>query len=243
MWSYVVVEDLVIGDNCAPNKKFEAQTLNFSWLLLTHGGSLKSNIMNAKKVDEAWNPESALDVLIALLYAKGSEEHVGEPIEGITRLDKIIYLLSESPEFEPIVNKGYAFEADKFGPFAPEIFDDIAALKQEGIIKVVSTREPKDKIETIDEETIELVLDEVKDANKNVSWKTYSVERYELTNRGLEIGSLLYNGLTEKQKTRLEEIKKTFGKMSLKNLLHYVYSKYPKMTEKSKIKDKILYKK
>lgn len=202
---------------------------------------LKSNTTKVEKVDEAWDLKSALDVLVVLLYAKGSEGRVGEPIEGITRLDKIMYLLSESPEFKEIVNKGYKFQADNFGPFAPEIFDDVEALKQERIIKVVSEREPKNKIETVDQESVEQVLDEEKDADKKISWKTYPIERYELTDRGLLIGSLLQNDLTEEQNLRLEKTKKAFGKMSLKNLLHYVYSKYPKMTERSKIRDKIFY--
>jgi len=202
---------------------------------------LKSNTAKVAKVDEAWNLESALDVLIVLLYEEGPRGRTGESIEGITRLDKIMYLLSESPEFEEAINKGYTFQADNYGPFAPEIFDDIEALKQEGIIKVVSAREPKNKIETIDQESNEKTLAEEKEAYENVSWKTYPIERYELTDRGMQIGSLLHNGLTEKQRVKLQEIKKTFGQISLKNLLHYVYSKYPKMTERSKIREKILY--
>jgi len=196
--------------------------------------------MDFEKPSKAWNLESALDILIVLLYTKGASGEIAEPIEGITRLDKIIYLLSESPKFKQIINKGYSFQADNFGPFAPEIFDDIAALKHEGIIEVVASREPKNKIETIDEEAVERVLDEEKDTDRNVSWKTYSVEKYELTALGQQIGALLYDGLTEEQKSELNETKRVFGKMSLKSLLHYVYSKYPKMAEKSKIRDEIL---
>ncbi len=198
---------------------------------------LNTEIGNVK----AWSIESALDVLIVLLYVKGSEGQFGEPIEGITRLDKIMYLLYETTEFQNLINKGYRFQADNYGPFAPEIYDDIEALKQEGIIKTTSERESKDKIETVDQESIELPLDEQKGKDKNVSWTTYAVENYELTNGGMEIGSMLYNGLTDKQRRQIESLKKTFGKMNLKNLLHYVYSKYPKMIEKSKIKDKVLY--
>jgi len=201
---------------------------------------LKASPTKTEKSSQKWTPESALDILLALLYAKGLEGHIGEPIEGITRLDKIMYLLSESPEFKQIVSKGYTFQADRFGPFAPEIFDDIAALKQEDVIRAVSTREPKNKIETVDEETVEQVLDEEKAEEKNVSWKTYSVERYELTDSGRQIGFLVYNALTEKQRLKLEEVKKLFGKIDLKHLLHYVYSKYPRMTSESEIRDKIL---
>jgi hypothetical protein len=184
-------------------------------------------------MNEGWNLESALDVLILLLYTEGNEAKVGEPIEGITRLDKLMYLLSKSPEFAQIIDKGYQFEADNFGPFAPELFDDIEALKQEKVIAVTSTRETKNKIETIDEEYVEKEID-------IASWKSYPVEKYELTESGMKIGSLLYNCLSEKQKAELKNIKSVFGKMSLNALLHFVYSKYPDMTGKSKIRDEVL---
>ena len=195
-----------------------------------------TDLAKEKTRDECWNLESALDVLIVLLYSEGHEGNVGEPIEGITRLDKIMYLLSESPEFTKIIEKGYRFQADNFGPFAPELFDDIEALKQENVIAVASKRETKNKIETIDEEYVEQEVDREDIA----SWKSYPVERYELTDYGMKIGSLLYKCLSENQKSELKRVKSIFGQMSLNALLHFVYSKYPEMTSKSKIKDKIL---
>lgn len=185
---------------------------------------------------ESWELESALDVLIVLLYSEGSRGKIAEPIEGITRLDKLMYLLSKSPEFASIINKGYRFEADNFGPFAPELFDDIEALKQEDIVTVVSERKTVDKIETIDEESVEKVIDK----ENVISWKSYPVEKYELTDSGKRVGSLLYNSLTTKQKEELKWIKSVFGEMNLNRLLHYVYSKYPELTGKSIIKERIL---
>lgn len=186
---------------------------------------------------ESWELESALDVLIVLLYSEGSEGKIGEPIEGITRLDKLMYLLSKSPEFAPTISKGYQFEADNFGPFAPELFDDIEALKQEGVVKVISERKTRNKIETIDEESVEKVVDK----ENAISWKAYPVEKYELTDSGKRIGFLLYTCLTNGQKEELKRIKRVFGEMSLNSLLHYVYSKYPELTGKSIIRKEILH--
>ena len=75
--------------------------------------------------ENVWEPESALDILIVLLYSKGRFGVLNEPIEGITRLDKIMFLLSGDERFKSIINQGYTFEADNFGPFAPELFDDL----------------------------------------------------------------------------------------------------------------------
>lgn len=187
---------------------------------------------------ENWKPESALDILMLLLYAKGASGVNGESIEGITRLDKIMYLLSQSTEFSKIVKAGYTFQADNFGPFAPELFDDIQALKQECVIEA-SERKTTNKIETVDEESIEKVFDDEPDMN--VSWKKYSVETYKLTALGMKIAAQLYNNLTEVQKKEITEIKKRFGQMTLKNLLYFVYSTAPnKMLEKSRIKKQVL---
>lgn len=196
--------------------------------------------MQQKVVDENCDGrlalESALDVLLVLLYSEGQEGKVGEPIEGITRLDKLMYLLSNSPEFKDIIKKSYQFEADNFGPFAPELFDDIEALKQENVVKVISQRKTKDKTETVDEEQVEKIIDQ----DNTVSWKSYAVEKYELTDSGKRVASLLFNCLTHQQQEELKKVKTVFGDMSLNSLLHYVYSKYPEMTGKSKIREKIL---
>jgi hypothetical protein len=84
-------------------------------------GSDGDHMVAAKKQENSWNIESGLDVLMLLLYSEGTTGKIGEPLEGITRLDKIMYLLSQSKEFSSIVQENYEFQADNFGPFAPEL--------------------------------------------------------------------------------------------------------------------------
>jgi hypothetical protein len=184
---------------------------------------------------ESWKPESPLDILISLLYAEGSDDKQAESIEGITRLDKLMFLLSRSEEFKDIIDKGYNFEADNFGPFAPELFDDIEALKQESILNIISKRKPKNRSEIADENSNVDASEDDEPSNND-----YSVNKYQLTSKGMEIGKLLWNGLTPRQKEKLVSIKKTWENKDLIDLLHYVYKRYPETTEKSKIKDKVL---
>ncbi len=245
-----VMSGWLFGIDCASSVivGLNRKRYNQNEILMFKSGD--SNTLGANSINpndqtsqgECWNLESGLDVLIVLLYSEGPTSQIAEPIEGITRLDKIMYLLSQTPEFGKIIDKGYHFEADNFGPFAPELFDDIEALKQENIISVVSKRATKNKIETIDEEYVEKGASD-KAADKEVvpSWKSYSVERYELTDEGMKVGAKLYSCLTEKQKTELKRIKRVFAEMNLGALLHYVYTKFPELTGKSKIRDKVLY--
>jgi hypothetical protein len=204
------------------------------------GANLMTNNVDGQKKENAWQLESGLDVLMLLLYAEGGSGKTGEPIEGITRLDKIMYLLSQSKEFSSVVEENYKFQADNFGPFAPELFDDIQALKQECIIELSSEKITKNKIDTVDEESVEKVLEDSDDM-KVVSWKKYPLETYKLTDLGMKIAAQLYSNLSIQQKEELKKIKKTFGTMSMKNLLYYVYSTAPsKMLEKSKIRKDVL---
>ena len=188
-----------------------------------------------KKENASWEPQSALDILLVLLYTEGPNGKLGEPIEGITRLDKIMFLLSETDEFKDIIKNGYIFEADKFGPFAPELFDDIELLKQEGILEVVSERKAKGKAEIADDESMLKTIDE-----EDIQDTEFLVKKYKLTEDGMNVANLIYNELSEKQKKRLNSIKKSFQNIDLTDLLHYVYTRYPETIEKSKIKEKVL---
>ena len=192
---------------------------------------------NNNKQEDSWCLESGLDMLMLLLYAEGSSGKVGEAIEGITRLDKIMFLLSQSKEFSQVVNTNYDFQPDNFGPFAPELFDDLQALKQEKIVDS-TVKVNINKIETVDAESTEK---EFEGPEIRISWKKYPLETYKLTELGMKIASQLYANLPESKKQELKKIKAKFGQMSLNNLLYYVYSTAPsRMLEKSKIKKDVL---
>lgn len=193
-------------------------------------------VYNTEPSEDSWSPESALDILISLLYAEGVHDNQSEPIEGITRLDKMLFLLSEDDDFKVIIQQGYNFEADNFGPFAAELFDDIEALKHENIIIITSSREPKNRVEVADEEKN---IDPMEDDNP--SDYDFSVNVYQLTEQGNRVGKLLWEGLTDIQRKKLVNLKKAWQTRPLSDLLHYVYSRYPKTTEKSKIKRQIMY--
>ena len=194
------------------------------------------SINASKKTDEeSWEPESALDILLALLFAEGKNGICGEPIEGITRLDKLMFLLSKDRNFTDIINKGYTFEADNFGPFAPELFDDIEALKHENVLKIISSRNPSNITDIADEE---VVLDPSEDADPSDT--SFRVQRYQLTDEGLEIAKFIWKGLSDVQRNSIISLKGKWQDQSLTELLHYVYRRYPETTVKSKIKEQIL---
>jgi uncharacterized protein YwgA len=185
-------------------------------------------------VTEKWIPESGLDVLLVLLYADDGKR-VHAPIEGITRLDKLMFLLSKTEEFGGLFEDDYEFTPYNFGPYATELLDDIEALEEEGLLTSKSVGPPQGATETRDAEIIEEETGEAE-----VRWDMYPFQSYRLTKDGKSIIKKLYDCLTEKQKSKLHEIKKSFNRLPLTSLLKYVYEEYPKSASESLIRDRIL---
>lgn len=174
--------------------------------------------------------KSGLDLLLALLYAKGRTGKTGEQIRDTTRLVKLIFLLIREGGFENLA-KDFSFEAYDYGPWAGEIFDGIESLKEIGVL---STRNesPESVEEVADDRALVEEFEGVTIPNL--------VTIYELTQQGLLIGKKIFESMTTAEQTNTQRIKDEFNSMPLHNLLTYVYTKYPDVTMKSKIRKKIL---
>lgn len=179
---------------------------------------------------------SAADLLLLLLHAKGHTGEYNEEIKGITRLEKLIYLLLKEGGFEEKLKNDIHFEAYDFGPYSPEVYNILEVLKE---MDVVNTR--TERYDTFREVIDELLYRELED--QPIISKERTMEVYSLTeDRGLRlIKGLKERGrITEKDIETVERIKSEYNGLKLDNLLKYVYEKYPESTKKSKIVDKIL---
>ncbi|MBU7047751.1 MAG: hypothetical protein HXS54_15050 [Theionarchaea archaeon] len=184
--------------------------------------------------------DSGMDVLLLLLYAKGATNKVNEPIRGITRLEKLIYLLNQEGGFHKYISD-YHFEPYDFGPFSNELWDDIETLK-DGSLGLVETQEVpsfhfieiSDAEKAMEEEESEL-KEEVLDARGEKM-----MEIYRLTERGKIVAEQLFKELTPEEQRILEKTKREFNLISLFELIRYVYLKYPESTAYSKIRKDIL---
>ena len=174
---------------------------------------------------------SGIDILLALLYAKGSTGVYNENIRGITRVVKLLFLLEKESEFSELLKENYQFDAYDYGPFAPEILGDIEALSIKGILEICIEKKGS-KMESVDQKPLS---DEDDSDSGNSLPKTYK-----LSNNGERLGKAIFDALTEKQRNYLITFKTIYNPMNLNDLLHLVYSKYPETTRKSRIKDKIL---
>lgn len=177
-------------------------------------------------------------LLLLLIGAPGSGNEVGEPIFGTTRLQKLLFLLTQEYRVDRYL-QSYNFEAFRYGPFAKELYDDLEFLENLGLIRAQSFGP-----QTHQEEWEEDVLD------KNL-YLSYDEEfeheeprgkAYRLTEKGVD----KYNSLLEQLRSQnidvssllsaITEVKSAFGEMPLNSLISYVYSQYPEYAEQSELK-------
>jgi len=67
----------------------------------------------------------------------------------------------------------------------------------------------------------------------------YVERRVYLTEDGKAVANVLSRQLSPRGKAALSEIKDKYGARPLRELLRYVYARYPDYTAKSRIKDRI----
>ena len=80
--------------------------------------------------------ENGMDFLILLLYAPGTDGQPGAPIEGITRFQKLMFLLQQDVGPSQLVKEAasYDYEPYKMGPYSAGVRDDLEELVSAGVV-------------------------------------------------------------------------------------------------------------
>ena len=170
--------------------------------------------------------DSDLDIILLLLYANNQEE-----IVGITRLEKLIFLLVQKNGFKKF-QKEFNFVEYDYGPWSSQILDNIEALNSYGLINCEDRFLPILEKDYYQDE-IELNFDLIKEFHEN---KTIV---YTLNPDGIKVAQKIFSSLEKKDSEVLNAIKSKFNKLSLNELIRYVYHHFPNFTKKSIIKDQI----
>jgi hypothetical protein len=183
--------------------------------------------------DEPLSMETSLDLMLALLYAPGKAGKAGEPIDGITRLQKLLFLLQQGngPKALLALAKEYEYRPYKMGPFSESVQEDIQVLRSAGLL-----RTEKLQYHLTDDADRSLEESEMVDKPRV---KTVESSRFVLTGEGMEAGEQLWSGMPKRDREGLAEFKKFFNSLSLRQLLIFVYDKYPKFAAASEIKKQL----
>ena len=183
------------------------------------------------------------DLLLAFLYSKGAKNTFNEAIFGRTRLIKLLFIFKE--DYSKAFNKDKLviedkdlpdFFAWKYGPMSKEVLQDIEFFRK---IKFLKTEEVKNALAFEEADELNSLTEEY--SLEDNAELEYVHEKYALTDIGKGyVEEKIKPILTQDQWDLLAELKKRFNEASLRKILQYVYSKHPKYTDKSIIKEEIM---
>lgn len=178
--------------------------------------------------------------LLLLLIGLDEDARPNGNLSGLTRLQKFLYLLEREAGVQPS-SGGFEFEPYKAGPYSPKLYDDLELLENMGLIKGEGTAEST-PTERADIERLSFgdLIGGPGQVDGSRS-DAFEERRFSLTEKGKARAEALlkdpdYAPVVEHVRT----VKSKFSRYSLKDLLRYVYEKYPEMTTKSEILDEVL---
>jgi hypothetical protein len=192
--------------------------------------------------------------LMLLLYAKGSSGHPNEPIEGRTRLTKMLFLLDkEYNAFKKIAK--LAFVPYAFGPYDAKVYDDLAFLENMGWLagsamseagtdaaadlsfdQFVSEKGSKEEsvafLERPELYEADLSFDYLMSGVSESVPERYETRKYSLSTKGIQAIRKALNAFQDKTMlssimAEIDEVKRRYNTMALRNLLRYVYRVHP----------------
>jgi hypothetical protein len=169
------------------------------------------------------------DAIILVLGAPGGKERQGY-LEGVTRLEKLIFLLERETPARDWMTEKADFASYRFGPFSSKVYQAADTLAAAGLIRDSATPA---RSEEDDWESLAALVDQ-----EDVL--PYTTRTFELTERGKKYYGALLDELPPDAEQVLQSFKTRFGRLPLRQLVRYVYERYPEFTNKSEIRDDIL---
>lgn len=168
-------------------------------------------------------------VILLLGSAAGRREATGE-VKGITRLEKLVFLLERETDAGKYLTESPAFEAYNFGPFSQKVYQAIDTLVSAGLV------EDSAQLSQNNEDTWELN----RVIGDDLTAPSYSTRNFRLTELGREYFDALRTELPSTVVNQVGELRKKFSGWPLRELVRYVYERYDSYTQKSLIRDEIL---
>jgi uncharacterized protein len=178
---------------------------------------------------------SRTDLLLLLLEDVPAGGSSGA-IQGITRLQKLLFLAEREAGVRVSEGPDFNFTAYKFGPVSKDLYDDLEKLENLGLIESQSIAEPS--AAELDEYGLSfegLMGDEQQEATD-----AFEERRYAITERGLAWLKSRTSAVGNEAAKGIRRVKGKYGTISLSDLLYYVYTRYPEMTSESEIKERVL---
>lgn len=169
------------------------------------------------------------DMIVLLLGAPSKHARLRGRINGVTRLEKLIFLLEQTGDLDEFLAETAEFESHNFGPFSKKIYQAVETLEAYGLLSDESAHSDT----TDDTWESEAIIGIEEPTN-------YSERRFKLTERGWQYYNSLAADLPASLPEKVGAIKDRFGALPLRQLLRFVYTQFKEFTDKSLIRDEIL---
>ena len=171
------------------------------------------------------------DMVIVLMGAPSNLPTLEDRLEGITRLEKLIFLLQRETNYSALLTEDPEFRPFNFGPFSARVYKAVNYLSAYGLI------EDSAEIAQSDEDMWEQ-LHVIEDGHRD----PYATRIFTLTEDGKRYYEALVSELKEHGHdiSEMIQFKQKFGSLPLRQLIRYVYNTYPDTTTQSLIRDEVM---
>jgi len=169
------------------------------------------------------------DAIVLLLGAPTKFPSLKGRLEGITRLEKLVFIMEKETEVGGYLTEEPDFQPHHFGPFSEKIYHAVETLEAAGLLRETAklSGSPEDSWESAN------IIGDDDEA-------PYATRDFELTAMGRRYFDALARELPKGAVDAVSNLKDQFGGVPLKQLIRYVYQRHPKFTERSKIRGQIL---
>jgi len=166
------------------------------------------------------------DLVLLLLRAPSPTRSAQDCIYGITRLEKLLFLAHKESPLPGRVDEAFEFKPYNYGPYSKQIYEAVELLEQ---------AEQLCEEKVLDGRSVDIMEERGADAGADEGLE----RRFYLTEDGKAVADLLTR--THPDYGRLFiTIKQKYAEMPLRQLIQYVYRRYPEYAEKSLIRDRFL---
>lgn len=169
------------------------------------------------------------DAIVLLLGAPSKFQNLEGRLEGITRLEKLIFLMEKETPLGEKLTEEPEFEPYNFGPFSKRVYQAVEVLSAAGLVTDSGDLSSSEE----DSWESDSIIGEQPDS-------TYRTRDITLTKRGRAYYEVIAAELSPDSIIEASNLKDKFGNIPLRQLIRYVYTQYPSYTSKSIIRDQVL---
>lgn len=178
--------------------------------------------------------DSSSDLVLLVLHASGGR------LSGITRLQKLVFLISQDPTYQDLAKRREAptpaFRPYKMGPFTPELYEAVEVLSSFEPPLIIATSPQSSIAAAEDVETEAFVESYDLDEAQPLAAVGLQPASFALTSPGRRVADALWQGAPPQLRSVVQSVVRTYGHLPLRELLRRVYREHESWTTKSEIK-------